>query len=59
MNTPKRPDEPPTEGAPLDSNPTGTTPNGIPEGMEDHEATGLPHSERDKTETAPNEISKG
>ena len=56
MNTPRRPAEPPVEGAPLDHNPTGTTPDGIPEGMEEHDAKGLPNSDRGETETAPNDI---
>ena len=56
MNTPARPPEPPVEGAPADHNPTGATPNGIPKGMEDEEATGLPTSDRQRTETAPNRI---
>lgn len=54
MNTPKvQTDDPPTEGASPDHNPDGTMPHGIPDGMEDHDATALPTSDRQKSETAP------
>ena len=52
MNTPQRPKDPPPEGASPDHNPTGSTPNGIPEGLEDAEPKARPTSDRAKTETA-------
>ena len=55
MTTPRKPADPPSEGAPLDNNPTGTTPNGIPDGMEGEEATGLPTSDRHEAEMSPND----
>ena len=59
MNTPKvQTDDPPTEGASPDHNPTGTTPHGIPEGMEYQEAKGKPSSDRGATETAVSRIEK-
>lgn len=58
MNTPKRPADPPTHGAPLDHDPDGTMPRGIPAGMEDVEAKGRPTSDRQATETATNAIEK-
>ena len=58
MNTQKRPPEPPPEGAPLDSNPTGETPHGIPGEAGQHQPTGLPNDDRHQTETAPNEVGK-
>ncbi len=60
MNEPKRQtDHPPAEGASPDHNPTGTTPRGIPAGMEEHEAKGHPTSDRQQTETATHRIEKG
>ena len=53
MNTPQKPPEPPTDAPPADHNPTGTTPHGIPEDMDDTEAKGLPTSDRHQTETTP------
>ncbi len=59
MNTPKvQTDDPPPEGASPDHNPTGNTPHGIPKGMEDHEATGRPISDRGATETVVAKIEK-
>jgi hypothetical protein len=53
MNQPKiQTDDPPTEGASPDHNPTGNTPHGIPKGLEDHDAKGLPNSDRQAGETA-------
>ena len=54
MTQPKQPPDPPEQGAKSDHNPTGTTPNGIPDGMEDEEAKGQPTSDRHETETSPN-----
>ena len=55
MNTPQKPKDPPTEGAPLDADPTGTMSHGIPDGMEseDATATATPTSDRQATETRP------
>ncbi len=59
MNQPKtQTDDPPTEGASPDHNPTGTTPRGIPLGIENHESKGHPTSDREQTETATHEIEK-
>lgn len=55
MTEPKQPRNPPTEGKPLDTNPSGTTPNGIPDGMEDAEPMGHPNSDRHNTEKSPGE----
>ena len=53
MNQPKiQTDDPPTEGASPDHNPTGDTPHGIPKGLEDHDAKALPNSDRQAGETA-------
>ena len=53
MNTPKvQTDDPPTEGASPDHNPDGTMPHGIPEGMQDQDATAYPTSDRQKSEVA-------
>ena len=52
MNQPSRPKDPPADGAPLDHDPTGTTPNGIPKSLEEAEPKGRPTSDRAKTETA-------
>lgn len=52
MNQPQQPKDPPTEGAAPDSNPSGATPNGIPEG-EGAEPKGQPSSDRHQTETTP------
>ncbi len=60
MNEPKiQTDDPPTQGTSPDHNPTGTTPHGVPEGMEDTEAKGHPTSDRQKTETAVPRIENG
>lgn len=53
MNQPKVQTDVPAEGASPDHNPTGTTPHGIPEGMEDQDATALPNSDRHEAEKAP------
>ena len=58
MNTPQRPQEPPTHGAPSDANPEGDTPHGIPDGMDEHEPKGRPTSDREQTEAAPGAIEK-
>ena len=53
MNQPKiQTDDPPTEGASPDHNPTGDTPHGIPKGLEDQDAKGLPTSDRQEGEAA-------
>ncbi len=60
MNTPRRPPEPPSHGAPpdqnADHNPPGDTPHGIPEGIDEHEPKGRPTSDREQTESALNRI---
>jgi len=59
MNQPKiQTDDPPPEGASPDHNPTGTTPHGIPKGMEDQDAKGTPTNDRQATETTPPDIAK-
>ncbi len=52
MNQPKiQTDDPPTEGASPDHNPTGDTPNGIPKGLKDAaEASGRANDDRIATE---------
>lgn len=53
MNTPTQPAEPGTEaGVSPTHNPSGIAPNGVPTGMTDAEPTGLPTSDRAKSETA-------
>ena len=53
MNEPQQPADPGTEaGVSPAHDPTGTTPNGIPDGTDEHEAKGTPNSDRQKTETA-------
>ncbi len=52
MSQPKQPEDPPAEGAPVNHNPTGTTPNGIPDGIERGEPKGTPNSDRQDSETA-------
>ncbi len=59
MNTPNRPKDPPAKGASPDTNPDGRMPHGIPKGAEDHDATGLPSSDRQETETAPIDNAEG
>lgn len=59
MNQPKVQTDVPDEGASSDSNPTGTTPHGIPDGMCDQDATATPTSDRGATETAVAKIEKG
>ncbi len=54
MNQPQQPRDPPEQGSKSDHNPTGTTPNGIPEGMENEEGTGRPTSDRQQTEKSSN-----
>ena len=58
MNQPKVQTDVPAEGASPDANPTGTTPHGIPEGMEKQEAKATPTSDRGATETAPLRVGK-
>ncbi len=60
MNQPKVQTDVPDEGASPDANPTGTTPHGIPEGMEKQDASpgGRPTSDRGATETAPLRVDK-
>jgi hypothetical protein len=53
MNQPRIPKDPPPGGASPATNPTGKTPDGIPEGMEDQKPKGHPTSDRAETETAP------
>ncbi len=48
----QQPKDPPPQGAPPDHNPTGTTPNGIPDQDPSTEATGHPTSDREQTEKA-------
>lgn len=51
---PRKPADPtPQEGTPVDANPDGRSPNGIPDELKDHEATGTPNSDRQHTETTP------
>ncbi len=53
MNQPKtQTDDPPTEGASPDNNPTGNTPHGIPKEMLEHDAKGSPTGDRLANETA-------
>ena len=53
MNTPTQPAEPGTEaGVSPARNPSGIAPNGVPKGMTGAEPTGLPTSDRAKSETA-------
>lgn len=51
MTEPQRPKDPPTEPKKVDHSP-GADQNGIPEGADQAEAKGLPHSDRQATETA-------
>jgi hypothetical protein len=53
MTQPQKPPEPPAKGSPPDHDPAGTTPNGIPDEMADHEPKGTPDSGRHQTETVP------
>ena len=56
MNKPKVQtdhDNPPSEGANPVQDPHPGMPHGIPEGATDTEATGLPTSDRQHTETTP------
>ena len=53
MNAPRKPADPPAEGAPSDADPAGKTPQGIPEGIEDAEAKGTPTSDRNESEHGP------
>jgi len=55
MTLPKQPPEPDRGHAAQTENPTGETPQGVPQGAADHEATGHPTSDRAKTETAANQ----
>ncbi len=55
MNQPKVQTDVPAEGASPDNNPSGDTPHGIPKGMEDHDAKGLPNSDRHEGEKAAQE----
>lgn len=59
MNKPKQPDDPPAEGASPDHNASGTTPHGVPDEMNEHEAKGHPSNDRQATETATQDIEKG
>jgi len=59
MNQPKVQTEIPAEGAGPDHNPDGTMPHGIPNGMEDQDATGTPTSDRGASETAVKDSGKG
>jgi hypothetical protein len=56
MNQPKQPADPPHGGTSPDTNPTGNTPHGIPEGTADHEPKGRPTSDREKTESVPDRV---
>ena len=58
MNQPKTAEDVPADGASPDHNPTGTTPHGIPDGMDAGEANALPDSGRGTTETAAPAIQK-
>lgn len=53
MNEPRKPADPPAQGAPSDADPAGKSPNGIPDEMDEHEPKGTPNSDRHGTETAP------
>ena len=60
MNVPKmQTDDPPPEGTSPDHNPDGTMRHGIPNGLEHQDATGIPTSDRGRTETAPTKIENG
>ena len=52
MTTQKQPKDVPAEGTSPAANPTGATPNGIPDGMRDQDAKGHPTDDRADTETA-------
>jgi len=53
MNDPKQPAEPGTDdGVSPAHNPTGTTPDGVPESADENEAKGYPNSDREKSEKA-------
>ena len=54
MNKPTQPEDPPTHGgtSPADTA-GGTAEHGIPKGMDQHDATGTPTSDRQQTETTP------
>ena len=59
MNQPKiQTNDPPTEGASPDHNPTGNTPNGIPKGLADAKVSGRPNDGRLATETAVHKTGK-
>ena len=59
MTDPKQPpDHTPAKGTAPDHNPTGTTPHGIPEGMEEHESKGWPNDDRQRSETAAHPTEK-
>lgn len=59
MNQPKVQTDISEDGASPDHNPTGTTPHGIPEGMDASEAKALPTSDRGAAETAVHTIENG
>ena len=59
MNQPKVAEDVPAEGVSPDHNPTGTTPHGIPEGLDTEDAAGQPESGRLATETAVLGTEKG
>ncbi len=60
MNQPKiQTDDPPTEGASPDHNPTGDTPNGIPKGMKEAaKVAGRANDDRIASETAVQKTGK-
>jgi len=51
MNTPQQPNNPPVEPNKVDPDPASPMQNGIPEGTKQDEATALPNSDRQKSET--------
>lgn len=51
MNTPQQPNDPPVEPNKVDPDPASPMQNGIPEGTKQDEATALPNSDRQKSET--------
>ena len=52
MNTPKQPQDPPVEPKKVDHNPGSPMQNGIPEGTKQAEATAVPDTGRQHSETA-------
>ncbi|MGI4955831.1 MAG: hypothetical protein ACRYGM_28825 [Janthinobacterium lividum] len=59
MNQPKIQTDITDEGVSPDHNPTGNTPHGIPNGMEDQDAKGQPNSDRQESEKATQKVGNG